>query len=198
MAESAASAAENPMLEQGQNPLEERKWIKRALAANIVIAVATWILLLVGSQGSSIVPISEVVVVGLGLMLVAFITFGGFYLSSPPTATSRDPWMRNAIAGTFVLYYLYLLSYLLVAKQIRATLQIADSEPALTSAEFQGFSTFVGIVLAFYFATQVAERITETVQSGQTTRAALATHPEVAQRVISEQALASYRGGPPF
>jgi hypothetical protein len=80
------------------------------------------------------------------------------------------------------------------------------SAPAAAAAQdlpfgeeiFNGFTSFVGIVIGFYFAAQAVERVADTVQSGQTTRAAIASESELARQVLDEQRRASYRGGPPF
>ena len=195
-----------------EQPTEERHWIRIAFAVDIAIVFAVWALLVLGSQGYRIVPINQIVAVGVALMLVAFVTFGGFYLASPATATSRDPWMRNAIAASFVMFYLFLLTLLLTAAPFRdVLLGLAASAPgqqtpidpqtsagaaAFIEKMFDGFSTFLGIVLGFYFATQAAERITETIQSGQTTRTAIQQQPDLAAQVLVEQQRAIRRGGP--
>jgi hypothetical protein len=186
-----------------QEPAEERSWIKIALLADIAIVLLTWTLLVLGLQGAKLIPIPDVIVVGTALMLVAFITFGGFYLASPATATSRDPWMRNAIAATFVMFYLFLFSLLIVGSEVREWILDDGTQSGAETFSFgvetfNGFTTFVGLVIGFYFATQAVERVTDAVQSGQTTRAAIAQQPELAQKVLNEQQRASYRGGPPF
>ena len=48
------------------------------------------------------------------------------------------------------------------------------------------------------YAAPANPRITETVQSGMTTRAAIERHSELAQQVVNEQQSASRKGGPPF
>lgn len=110
--------------------------------------------------------------------------------------------MRNSIAASFVMYYLFLLSLLLIVPHIRGSVSQADAQAGDTKPFgeeiFIGFTTFLGIVLGFYFATQAAERITETVQSGKTTRLAIERQPEIAQQVINEQRIAARKGGPPF
>lgn len=181
------------------HPTEERSWIKIALVTDIVIILAFWTLLGLGSQGYQMLPINHMIAAGAALMLVAFVTFGGFYLASPATATSRDPWMRNAIAATFVMFYLFLLTLLLAASPLREEVIGAETTPDVVSfgeRMFNGFSTFLGVVLAFYFATQAAERVTETIQSGQTTRSAIQQQPELARQVLMEQQQATRRGGP--
>jgi hypothetical protein len=187
----ASEPSREPPIQQ-EPPTEDRVWIKRALVADIVIVPITWTLLVLGRNGLNIIPVGDVTVLGVAFMLIPLVTFGGFYLSSPATATSRDPWMRNALAVTFVMNYLFFLALLLLVPHIR------ESLAGFGEQLFTGFTTFVGTVLAFYFATQAAERITETVQSGMTTRAAIERHSELAQQVVNEQQSASRKGGPPF
>jgi hypothetical protein len=198
---SSPSPATEDLVNAPDHPTEQRKWIKIALVTDIVIVVALWALLPLGSQGYRLLPINHMVASGVALMLVAFVTFGGFYLASPAMATSRDPWMRNAIAATFVMFYLFLLTLLLASSPLRTAVTGEATPPeTITFGErmFNGFSTFVGIVLGFYFATQAAERVTETIQSGQTTRIAIQQQPELARQVLAEQQQATRRGGPPM
>jgi cytochrome b561 len=86
-----------------------------------------WLLLTMGSAGAGAWPFNWRVTIGAGLMLVAVITFAGFYLASPATTPTRDPWMRNAIAATFVAFYLVLLTLLLVAPNFR--IEVSTREP---------------------------------------------------------------------
>lgn len=191
---------------------ESRRWIMAALVTDIVIVVGVWALRKLGTSGDGAmraINLGEVPIFGVAMMLIPIVTFAGFYLSTPPTASSRDPWMRNSIAATFVLSYLFLVALLLGLPSLRSSVSDptpgrSDTTQALEAREpfgeviFKGFSTFLGVVLAFYFAAQAVERVTETVQSGLTTRAAINTEPTLAQQVITEQRSAVRQGGPPF
>jgi hypothetical protein len=194
---------------------ENRTWIMAALALDIVIVLVMWLLLTQGSAGAGVWPFNWRVTMGAALTLVAFVTFAGFYLASPADAQTRDPWMRNTIAASFVAFYLVLLTLLLVAPNFRIEVSSTEQVPSRFDPEpvdedesvgggnagqvaaddlspfgeeiFTGFTTFLGVILAFYFAAQAAEKVTDTIQQEKTTRAAIASNPAIAQQVLEDQ-----------
>jgi hypothetical protein len=191
-------------------PEERRAWIKWALAVDVLLVLLMWVLLTLGSAGEGSLPVNWRVTIGAALMLVAFVTFAGFYLASPPDAPARDPWMRNAIAATFVVFYLVLLTLLLTGPNFRievaGTARVPDrfdptpdeprdgggvDQPAVIDdipfgeEVFNGYTTFLAVILTFYFGSQAAEKITDTIQAQKTTRAAIAADPAIARQVLT-------------
>jgi hypothetical protein len=194
---------------------ENRTWIKVALGFDVAIVLVMWLLLTQGSAGAGEWPFNWRVTIGAAMTLVAFVTFAGFYLASPADAPTRDPWMRNTIAASFVAFYLVLLTLLLVAPNFRIEVssreqvpsrfapgpvdedesvgggnagQVASDDLSPFGEEiFNGFTTFLGVILAFYFAAQAAEKVTDTIQQEKTTRAAIASDPSIAAQVLNDQ-----------
>lgn len=162
---------------------ENRRYVVWALAADVAIVLVCLVLLMLrnadladGFVDSPTVPIG--ISIGAALMLVAIVTFLGFYTASPPTKGLQDASMRNAIVATFVVFYLVLLTFLLIAPNFRGQLEIGDGaiiagqsivteeEREATQASldfgveiFNGFTTFLTIIIGFYFAAQVGQSL---------------------------------------
>ena len=122
--------------------------------------------------------------------MIAIVTFLGCYLASMDEGTERGHAMRNAITGAFVILYLVMVPYVLVAPEFFTSLfggtsigslgsdrqSAVTDEAATVSVEygrniFSGFTGFITTVLAFYFVSQVIEGVAKNREAGQTQRA---------------------------
>jgi hypothetical protein len=99
--------------------------------------------------------------IAMALVVIGLTTFIGFYIFSED--------MRTAIAATFVLYYLVLLTELLTATKFRESVQGA--------AVYTTFTTLITAIIVSYFGATAVERATKIIQDGKTARAQEASQP---------------------
>jgi hypothetical protein len=114
------------------------------------------------------------VYIGAMLSGIGLLVFLGIFL------LGGEERMRNAIAASFVTFYLALLALLVSAPGLREDLEGAgqgagESAPdvgltTLGESVLDTFSTLVGTIVAFYFVSQAAVRIAETRERGKTDR----------------------------
>jgi hypothetical protein len=88
------------------------------------------------------------------------------------------------------MFYLVLLTQLFGSPSLRQSLARAE-ESAFGKAIFDGFTTFLGVILGFFFVTRAVESVTRTIQAEQTRRA------EVGAGATRAGAAAAAPGGTP-
>jgi hypothetical protein len=112
------------------------------------------------------------------LMLIAIITFFGFYLHGDRQGINLDSSTRNAIAAAFVVLYFSILANVILAPGARAALGPEfnrDPDPALGITIFNGFTEFLKVVLGFYFGTQAVKYVADAVVASQVSKATVDT-----------------------
>jgi hypothetical protein len=187
---------------------------KIAFAIGIVIWAASWVLIIgryAGWLKGTPLDVPFFATVGFSTGLLALLTFGSFYVSKD---TPVDTAIRTSIAASLVIFYVVLVTDLLVVPGFigalgTGTAATADTQAAASFGQsiFTGLSGFVGIVLAFYFAAGAVEKAAEHVKDAVTTRAAtaadaqkeVATIAAEAQKHVADQTLAAahVQSGPP-
>ena len=90
----------------------------------------------------------------------------GFYIFSDD--------MRMAIAASFMLYYLALLTELLTVTRFREAVQAAEA--------YTTFTTMVTSIVLFYFGATAVERVTGVTQDEKTKREAIRAGNEGGER----------------
>jgi hypothetical protein len=209
-----------PPIDSSRNPpraeeIEEdrlrrrRAIIKLVLVADCIIVIVSWIIL------AFFVRISQMlnyyppynVISGPSLILIAVVTFLGFYLASLDEGTDRGHAMRNAITAAFVILYLVMLPYVLVGPEYFSALfggqssTISGGSAGLSEEQydrvrdsieygrniFSGFTSFITTVLAFYFVSQVIEGVARNRETGQTQRAEIEAAAQVEAARVQNQ-----------
>ena len=141
-----AIASQNPAADDSERvPTHGRDWLFLLLSAGIAALLATGTSLISEFAGDSLwsyVASAACAVVAFFLLFLGFLRLRGS--------------IRDAIAGSFLLGYLWLLSQLLFLPGLRdGLLQNASGQLV-----FQQFTVIVGIVVAFYFAASAAVNVT--------------------------------------
>jgi hypothetical protein len=107
--------------------------------------------LLIAAQGDDGVPIPWQPVVGASLALVAVVSFGGFFYASLRA--------RVAIAASFVLTFLLILTYAMTLTQLDAW-----ESDSLADAMLDDFRVIVQTIIAFYFGTETVITMTKIIK----------------------------------
>jgi hypothetical protein len=127
-------------------------WTTIACAA---IAVSGHVALLLGwlfgDQKNNALPWQPVV--GASIAGVAIVSFGGLYY-----AALR---MRVALAGSFVLTFLLLMTFVLTVTEIGANVRLSK----FTSDVMGDFRVIVQTVIGFYFSTEALLSVTKIIKS---------------------------------
>ena len=141
-----ASAGQNRAAEDSERvPTDGRDWLFLLLSAGIaaLLAIATSLVdTFAGNTSWAYVASAACAVVALFLLFVSFLQLRGS--------------IRDAVAGSFLLGYLWLLSQLLFLPRLRDGLLQNPSGQLV----FQQFTVIVGIVVAFYFVASAAVNVT--------------------------------------
>lgn len=116
-----------------------------------IFAGAGHITLLIAAQGDDEVPFAWQPVVGASLALVATISFGGYFYASLRA--------RVAIAASFVVTFLLILTYTLTLTQLGEWNDESLAEDMLTD-----FRVIVQTIIAFYFGTETLVTVTKIVK----------------------------------
>lgn len=164
---------------------------KAGLLGAIILWAFSWLLIYwhfavaSGATGSGSVPLDVpyFITIGLSVGLVTLFSFASFYVTTNRTS---DEAMRAAIAAALVVFYVVLVTDLLVIPGFIASLgegTPATGEAAAVASFGQGLVTglsgFVGVVLAFYFA---AAAVTDKAKKDNDTKLAVAgTERDAAQ-----------------
>jgi hypothetical protein len=139
-----ASAGQNRAVEDSERvPTDGRDWLSLLLSAGIaaLLAIATS-LVSRGNTSWAYVASAACAVVALLILFLGFLRLRGS--------------IRDAVAGSFLLGYLWLLSQLLFLPGLRDGLLQSPSGQLV----FQQFTVIVGIVVAFYFIASGAVNVT--------------------------------------
>jgi hypothetical protein len=139
-----ASAGQNRAVEDSERvPTDGRDWLFLLLSAGIaaLLAIATS-LVSTGNTSWAYVASAACAVVALLILFLGFLRLRGS--------------IRDAVAGSFLLGYLWLLSQLLFLPGLRDGLLQNPSGQLV----FQQFTVIVGIVVAFYFIASGAVNVT--------------------------------------
>lgn len=107
--------------------------------------------LLIAAQGNDEVPFPWQPVVGLSLALVATISFGGYFYASLRA--------RVAIAASFVVTFLLILTYALTLTQLGEW-----NDNSLADSMMSDFRVIVQTIIAFYFGTETLITVTKIVK----------------------------------
>ncbi|HKE70845.1 MAG TPA: hypothetical protein VKB55_16415 [Nocardioidaceae bacterium] len=107
--------------------------------------------LLIAAQGNNEVPFPWQPVVGLSLALVATISFGGYFYASLRA--------RVAIAASFVVTFLLILTYALTLTQLGEW-----DDNSLADSMMSDFRVIVQTIIAFYFGTETLITVTKIVK----------------------------------
>jgi hypothetical protein len=159
----------------------DRRAITWTMGVNLAIVVLGWALVAWDPSW-----LNNSVIFGVSLGAVGIVTFFGFYSAHASDAPARDPRLRNAIAAAFVMFYLVLLTQLFGSPSLRQSLT-RDVESSFGQDIFNGFTTFVGVILGFYFAAWTADSLTRTIQSESTTREAIKADTATAAAVLASR-----------
>lgn len=116
-----------------------------------IFAGAGHITLLIAAQGDDAVPFPWQPVVGASLALVATISFGGYFYASLRA--------RVAIAASFVVTFLLILTYALTLTQLGEW-----SDESLAEDMMTDFRVIVQTIIAFYFGTETLVTVTKIVK----------------------------------
>jgi hypothetical protein len=141
-----ASASENRAADDSERvPTHGRDWLFLLLSAGIAALLAIGTSLVSKFAGDAFWPYvasAACAVVAFFLLFLGFLRLRGS--------------IRDAVAGSFLLGYFWLLSQLLFLPGLRdGLLQNASGQLV-----FQQFTVIVGIVVAFYFAASAAVNVT--------------------------------------
>jgi hypothetical protein len=141
-----ASASENRAADDSERvPTHGRDWLFLLLSAGIAALLAIGTSLVSKFAGDTFWPYvasAACAVVAFFLLFLGFLRLRGS--------------IRDAVAGSFLLGYFWLLSQLLFLPGLRdGLLQNASGQLV-----FQQFTVIVGIVVAFYFAASAAVNVT--------------------------------------
>ena len=159
----------------------DRRAITWTMGVDLAIVVLGWALV---AWDPPWIPNS--VIFGVSLGAIGIVTFFGFYGAHESDSPARDPRLRNAIAAAFVMFYLVLLTQLFGSPSLRLSLA-RDAESAFGRDIFNGFTTFVGVILGFYFVAWTADSVTRTIQSESTTREAIKANTATAAAVLASR-----------
>jgi hypothetical protein len=127
-----------------------REWLLLIVSAGVaaLLAIGTSLVsTFAGNTSWAYVASAACAVVALFLLFVGFLQLRGS--------------IRDAVAGSFLLGYLWLLSQLLFLPRLRDGLLQNPSGQLV----FQQFSVIVGIVVAFYFVASAAVNVTAKLAS---------------------------------
>lgn len=116
-----------------------------------IFAGAGHITLLVAAQGDDEIPFPWQPVVGASLALVATISFGGYFYASLRA--------RVAIAASFVVTFLLILTYALTLTQLGEW-----QDESLADSMMTDFRVIVQTIIAFYFSTETLVTVTKIVK----------------------------------
>jgi hypothetical protein len=141
-----ASAGQNRAAEDSERvPTDGRDWLLLLLSAGIaaLLAIATSLVsTFAGNTSWAYVTSAACALISLLLLFLGFLRLRGS--------------IRDAVAGSFLVGYLWLLSQLLFLPGLRdGLLQNASGQLV-----FQQFTVIVGIVVAFYFIASGAVNVT--------------------------------------
>jgi hypothetical protein len=141
-----ASAGQNRAAEDSERvPTDGRDWLFLLLSAGIaaLLAIATSLVsTFAGNTSWAYVTSAACALISLLLLFLGFLRLRGS--------------IRDAVAGSFLVGYLWLLSQLLFLPGLRdGLLQNASGQLV-----FQQFTVIVGIVVAFYFIASGAVNVT--------------------------------------
>jgi hypothetical protein len=141
-----ASAGQNRAAEDSERvPTDGRDWLFLLLSAGIaaLLAIATSLVsTFAGNTSWAYVTSAACALISFLLLLLGFLQLRGS--------------IRDAVAGSFLLGYLWLLSQLLFLPGLRDGLLQNPSGQLV----FQQFTVIVGIVVAFYFIASGAVNVT--------------------------------------
>jgi len=141
-----ASAGQNRAAEDSERvPIDGRDWLILLLSAGIaaLLAIATSLIsTFAGNTSWAYVASAACAVAAFLLLFLGFLRLRGS--------------IRDAVAGSFLLGYLWLLSQLLFLPGLRDGLLQNPSGQLV----FQQFTVIVGIVVAFYFIASGAVNVT--------------------------------------
>lgn len=141
-----ASASQNYAADDSERvPTQGRDWLFLLLSTGIaaLLAIGTSLVsTFAGNTSWAYVASAACAVVALFLLFVGFLQLRGS--------------IRDAVAGSFLFGYLWLLSQLLFLPRLRDGL-LQNSSGQLV---FQQFTVIVGIVVAFYFVASAAVNLT--------------------------------------
>jgi hypothetical protein len=150
-----ASASQNRAADDSERvPTQGRDWLFLLLGVGIaaLLAIGTSLVNTFASNTSwAYVTSAACVVVAFSVLFIGFLQLRGS--------------IRDAIAGSFLLGYLWLLSQLLFLPGLRdGLLQNASGQLV-----FQQFTVIVGIVVAFYFVASGAVNVTARLANARST-----------------------------
>jgi len=141
-----ASAGQNRATEDSERvPTDRREWLFLLLSAGIaaLLAIATSLVsTFAGNTSWAYVTSAACALISFLLLFLGFLRLRGS--------------IRDAVAGSFLLGYLWLLSQLLFLPGLRDGLLQNPSGQLV----FQQFTVIVGIVVAFYFIASGAVNVT--------------------------------------
>jgi hypothetical protein len=171
-------------------PADCRSILLWVLRFDILIIVVGWILMWLSERAqiapadadtATFVPpwyhIPINLIASTALILVAIITFFGFFFASSANGSDFGHATRNAVTAAFVGLYLVILPFILLSPQYFASLfgdapvaaaedgQIAVASGVEYARElFNGFTGFLTTIIAFYFAAQVVDKASSDVK----------------------------------